>query len=78
MHTCIFVYQMDRLCGGAHEISGIPAPLWLCGRWLEVHEVVEWVGVGVSGGGVGGMVGGVVWWGGGVVGSGWMGGEVGR
>ena len=25
------VYQMGRLCGGAHEISGIKAPLFLCG-----------------------------------------------
>ena len=24
---------MARLCGGAHEISGIPTPLWLCG-WV--------------------------------------------
>ena len=24
---------MARLCGGAHEISGIPAPLCLCG-WV--------------------------------------------
>ena len=31
---------MSRLCGGAHEISGIKAPIFLCG----------WVGVG--GGGV--------------------------
>ena len=28
----IFIfYQMGRLCGGAHEISGIKAPLFLCG-----------------------------------------------
>ena len=27
----IFVYRMGRLCGGAHEISGIKAPLFLCG-----------------------------------------------
>ena len=26
-HESIFVNQMGRLCGGAHEISGIPAPL---------------------------------------------------
>ena len=26
---------MGRLCGGAHEISGIKAPLFLHGRWLE-------------------------------------------
>ena len=24
---------MARVCGRAHEISGIPAPLWLCG-WV--------------------------------------------
>ena len=44
----IFVYQMCRLCGGAHEISGIKAPLFLCG-W-------------VVGGFLGGWVGGC-WWG---------------
>ena len=32
----LFVYQMGRLCGGAHEISGIKASLFLHG----------WVGVG--------------------------------
>ena len=26
---------MGRLCGGAHEISGIKAPLFLCSGWLE-------------------------------------------
>ena len=67
---------MGRLCGGAHEISGIPAPLWLVGcgwrvhgvgGWVLVWVVVGWVG-GVDGvvGGVlvrGGWVGGVmVWW----------------
>ena len=30
-----FVYQMGRICGGAHEISGIKAPLFLC-RWVGV------------------------------------------
>ena len=30
---CNFVYQMGRLCGGAHEISDIKAPLFLCG-WV--------------------------------------------
>ena len=48
------VYQMGRLCGGAHEILGIKAPIFLHG----------WVGGGgVGGGGVqsgGGVVGGVI------------------
>ena len=30
---CIFVYQMGRLCRGAHEISDIKAPLFLHG-WV--------------------------------------------
>ena len=49
---------MGRLCGGAHEISGIKAPIFFHG----------WVGVGVGRGG-GGRVGGgeVEWWGGWVV-----------
>ena len=42
---------MGRLCGGAHEISGIPAPLclhgvvggWWCRSWV-VGVVVCWVG----------------------------------
>ena len=34
--VCIFVYQMGRLCGGAHEISDIKAPLFL-------HGWVVWV-----------------------------------
>ena len=68
---------MGRLCGGAHEISGIPAPLCLCG-WV-VGEFMGWVGgwwgrswvVGVVvcwvGGGVGGVlvsdgVGVGCWW----------------
>ena len=33
---------MGRLCGGAHEISGIPAPLWLHG-WVVV-DFIGWVG----------------------------------
>ena len=41
------VYRMGRLCGGAHEISGIPAPLWLHG-WV-VKGFMGWVGVGVGG-----------------------------
>ena len=47
---------MGRLCGGAHEISGIKAPVFLCG-W------VGWGGGGVGGVGVqsgGGVVGGVI------------------
>ena len=41
----LIVYQMGRLCGGAHEISGIKAPIFLRG-WV--------VGGGTSGGWVGG------------------------
>ena len=55
---------MGRLCGGAHEISGIKAPLFLHGGWLE-GSLGGWVGVGGVGHGVGGRVGG---WGGGLVG----------
>ena len=40
---------MGRLCGGAHEISGIKAPLFLCG----------WVGGGGVAGEVGWVSGGV-------------------
>ena len=37
------VYQMGRLCGGAHEILGIKAPLFLHGGWLEGSwGVVGW------------------------------------
>ena len=55
---------MGRLCGGAHEILGIKAPLFLRGGWLE-GSWGGWVGggrVGVSGvgHGVGGWV--VVAW----------------
>ena len=46
---------MGRLCGGAHEISGIPVPLWLHG-WM-VGGFMGWMGFGVGGGGVGGDVG---------------------
>ena len=46
-----FVYRMARLCEGAHEISGIPAPLCLCG----------WVVLGSRG--LGGGWGGRVWYG---------------
>ena len=48
---------MGRLCGGAHEISGIPAPLWLCG-WV-VERIMGWVGGGYVGCGGNGWVGGV-------------------
>ena len=49
---------MGRLCGGAHEISGIKAPLFLCG-WdggggmsgVLVRDVVG--GEGRFGGGIG-------------------------
>ena len=37
---CICVYQIGGLCGGAHEISDIKAPLFLCG-WV-VGWVVCW------------------------------------
>ena len=51
---------MGRLCGGAHEISGIKALIFLCGwmggdgtgggRWVVVGgEVVGWVVVGRGG-----------------------------
>ena len=51
---------MGRLSGGAHEISGIKAPLFLHGGWLEGSwggwvsglVVVGWVGGCVGGGGV--------------------------
>ena len=55
---------MGRLCGGAHEISGIKAPLFLCG-WVGVGWIMGWVGVEWGGGGGVGVVG---WWGGGAVG----------
>ena len=82
----LIVYQMGRLCGGAHEISGISAPLWLhrwlvgrfmgwMGGWVLLWVVVEWVVwcgcVFVRGGWV------LWWWVGGVVGSGWVGDVVG-
>ena len=61
------VYQMGRLCGGAHEISGIKALIFLHG-WMGVvgQVVVGWVVVGwggvvgwvVVGRGEGGRVGG--------------------
>ena len=45
---------MGRLCGGTHEISGIKAPIFLCGGWLEG----SWGGCVVVGGLWGGWVGG--------------------
>ena len=39
---------MGRLCGGAHEISGIKAPLFLCG-WV-VGGFLGWVRGGEEGG----------------------------
>ena len=42
MEDQIFVYQMGGLCGGAHEISGIKAKLFLCG-WV-VGGSLGWVG----------------------------------
>ena len=48
---------MGRLCGGAHEISGIPAPLWLCG-WVVGGFLGFWVGVGWVSSGVDGDMGG--------------------
>ena len=62
---------MGRLCGGAHEISGLKAPLFLHGGWLEVLGIGGWVGGGgVGHGWMGGWVcgDGVDGWGGGVVG----------
>ena len=40
--VCLIVYRMSRLCGGTHEISGIPAPLCLHG-WV-VGGFMGWVG----------------------------------
>ena len=44
----LIVYQMGRLCGGAHEISGIKAPIflrgWVGGGWWDQ---LWWVGVGL-------------------------------
>ena len=70
---------MGRLCGGAHEISGIKAPLFLHGGWLE-GSWGGWVlgggmGHGVDGWVCGGRVGWLFgwWW----CGWGWGGGLVG-
>ena len=56
---------MGRLCKGAHEISGIKTPLFLCAGWLE-GSWGGWMG----GGGVGGVRWVMVWVGGGMVGCG--------
>ena len=55
---------MGRLCGGAHEISGSKAPLFLCGGvgWWSGWWGGEWW---VEGGGGGGGVGGGMQGGGG-------------
>ena len=53
----IFVYRMGRLCEGAHEISGIKAPLFLC--WWVVGWGWSWGRWG-WGGCVGGGVCGVL------------------
>ena len=57
---------MGRLCGGAHEISDIPAlPGWVVGGFMG--WLGRWVCGGVVGVGLGGTVGGVLvrggWWG---------------
>ena len=61
---------MGRLCGGAHEISGIHAPLFSMDRWLE-GSWGGWVGCGGVGSGEVLVRGGVVdgW----CVGEGWDG-----
>ena len=57
---------MGRLCGGAHEISGIKALNFLCG-WVGVVGLVVGWGGWLGGGGGGRVIGGGV----GVVGWGW-------
>ena len=57
--TTIIVYRMGRLCGGAHEISGIKAPIFLCG-WVGGGGMGWWGGGGRVGCGGVGMVGWVV------------------
>ena len=60
---CICVYQKGRLCGGAHKISDIKAPLFLhgwvmslVGGWCAGKEWDKWW----VGGGMEGVVGMVV------------------
>ena len=59
---------MGRLCGGAHEISGIKAPLFLRGGWVVLgSKGCGGVGCGVVGYGVMGVgwsmaVYGDRWW----------------
>ena len=52
---------MGRLCGGAHEISGIKAPLFLRGGVGWVHGVLVRDVVGGGGRVGGGMADGVEW-----------------
>ena len=51
----IFVYQMGRLCGGAHEISDIKVPLFLHGWWCGWCDGKKWGEWWVGGGGDGGV-----------------------
>ena len=62
---------MGRLCGGAHEISGIKVQIFLRG-WVGGGGVVGVEDGRVGGGGVG-VVGWRWWVGGGGVGGGWVG-----
>ena len=61
----IIVYQMGRLCGGAHEISGIRPQFFSVGGGLIGWVVVGWGWVGRGGRVGGGGVGAVEWRGGG-------------
>ena len=69
IESCYFfiVYRMGRLCGGAHEISGIKAQFFSVGGWWVVGWMVGWGwwwwgdGWWGGGGGVGwGVLGGVI------------------
>ena len=61
LQQTIIVYRMGRLCGAAHEISGIKAPIflhgWVGGGMGVVGWVVQWGGDG----GVGWWVAVVAW-----------------